>query len=88
MARNGAGVFAVLNPILIGALRSSTAVNADFTDQGTVITGTLPKDGQAGMTGQFRTADGTLTAPGMTFASEMRLMVIRRSADSAEGSLK
>jgi hypothetical protein len=73
MARNGAGVFAVLNPILIGALRSSSAVNQDFSDMGDEITNTLPVDGQAGMTGQFRAADGSLTMPGMSFAVDTRL---------------
>ena len=57
MPRNGAGVFAVLNPILVGALRSSSAVNADFVDAGDEITGSLPLDGQAGMTGQFKAAN-------------------------------
>jgi hypothetical protein len=72
MSRNGAGVFAVINPILIGALRSSTAVNQDFSDAGTDITNTLPLDGTVGMNGQFKAADGIAALPGITFASEPR----------------
>lgn len=68
--RNGAGVFAVLNPILVGALRSSSKVNQDFTDMGDEITNTLPIDGQAGMTGQLKAADGSQLLPGIGFAND------------------
>jgi hypothetical protein len=67
MARNGAGTFAVLNPIVVGALRSSSAVNANFTDMGDEITNSLPINGEAGMLGQFKATDGSTVAPGIGF---------------------
>ncbi len=83
MSRNGAGVFAVLNPILVGALRSSAAVNADFTDQGGDITNTLPLDGTVAMTGQFKAADGSLVTPGMSFKNDTRVG-FRRTAQGEQ----
>lgn len=73
MSRNGTGVFAVINPILIGALRSSSAVNQNCTDMGTQMTNTVPLDGSAAMTGQFKAADGALTLPSISFASGTRV---------------
>ena len=80
--RNGAGTFAVLNPILVGALRSSAHVNADFVDMGNEITNTLPLDGQAGMSGPFKAASGTLAFPGMGFASDRNLGFRRSAGDT------
>lgn len=81
MARNGAGVFAVINPTLVAALRSSTATNSNFTDAGTAITGTLPLDGTAGMTGQFKGYDGSLAAPGMAFSADTNTGFRRSTSD-------
>lgn len=71
MPRNGAGVFTVLTPIQIGALRSSAVVNADFEDMGDELTNTIPLDGQAGMTGPFLAASGTVASPGISFAEDL-----------------
>lgn len=81
MSRNGFGTFAVLNPILIGALRASAAVNADCTDMGTAITGTLPLDGTVGLSGQFKAVDGTRAIPGIAFASDTNTGFRRNGAD-------
>lgn len=81
MARNGAGTFAVLNPIQIGQLRSSSAVNANFTDAGDEITNSLPLDGQAGMSGQFKAADGTAQEPGFSFANDTNTGFRRSDTD-------
>lgn len=81
MARNGTGVFAVLNPILVGGLRSSDDVNENFTDMGTAITGTLPLDAQAGMTGQYKLAAGSTTFPGMGWGSDRNTGFRRRASD-------
>jgi hypothetical protein len=82
MSRNGTGIYSVMNPILIGALRSSSAVNADFTDEGEEITNTLPIDGQAGMSGQFKAVAGSVTVPGISFGADRNLGFRRMSADS------
>lgn len=84
MARNGAGTFSVLYPIIVGQNRSSSNVNDDFDDMGDEITNTIPVDGQAGMdsTAQFKAALGTLLKPGISFADDTNTGFRRRSADS------
>lgn len=79
MPRNGAGTFGVINPILVGALRSSSAVNQNFTDMGDEITNSLPVSGVAAMTGQFAVGDGDLVLPGLSFAQDLNTG-FRRSA--------
>lgn len=81
MSRNGFGTFAILNPILIGALRASASVNADYTDMGTAITGTLPLDATAGMSGQFKAADGSKSTPGIAFAADTNTGFRRNGTD-------
>jgi hypothetical protein len=81
MARNGAGTFAVLNPIVVGALRSSSAVNANFIDMGDEITNSLPINGEAGMSGQLKVIDGSAIAPGMAFDDDTNLGFRRSNPD-------
>lgn len=83
MARNGAGTFAVLNPVLVRQLRSSSEVNEDFVDAGDEITNTLPLDGTVGMdTGaQFRAAIGSQIAPGISFADDRNVGFRRRAVN-------
>lgn len=69
MARNGTGTMAVINSFSANSTIESAKMNANFTDIASEITGSLPRDGQAGMTGAFKAASGTAAAPGMTFAS-------------------
>lgn len=45
-------------------------MNANFDDIASEITGSLPRDGQAAMTGQFKASSGTVAAPGMAFSSD------------------
>ncbi|NCA24054.1 MAG: hypothetical protein EBS91_05480 [Betaproteobacteria bacterium] len=45
-------------------------MNANNTDIGTELTGSLPRDGQAGMTGQFKAASGSVSVPGISFGSD------------------
>lgn len=71
MPRNGNGTYILPNPILIGQLRSSSAVNEDYTDIGDELTNSLPVDGQAGMTGQFQGGEGEVTEPEISFAVDL-----------------
>jgi hypothetical protein len=82
MPRNGSGTFSVLNPILVGALRSSTDVNEDFDDAGDEITNTLPLDGQAAMTGQFKAAVTLTGAPGISWADDANTGFRRSNVDT------
>lgn len=67
MPRNGSGTFQVLNPIQVGQLRSSAAVNEDFTDMGDELTNSLPINGVAAMTGPFLADVGTAPLPSVSF---------------------
>jgi hypothetical protein len=69
MARNGTGTMAVPNSFSANTTIESAKINANFSDFASEITGSLPRDGQVGMTGAFKAASGTAAAPGVTFAS-------------------
>lgn len=65
-------------------------MNANFSDVGSEITGSLPRDGQAGMTGPFKAASGTVAAPGIAFGSDTDTGFYRKSSGTigivADGS--
>lgn len=56
---------------MAGTVISSAAVNDDLSDIATALTGSLPRDGQAGMTGAFKAADGSTGASSITFSNEL-----------------
>ena len=58
------------NSFSSGTTISSSAVNANFTDVASEVTNSLPRDGQAGMTGQFKAASGSAAAPGISYGSD------------------
>jgi hypothetical protein len=82
MPRNGSGTMSVSNSFTSGATISSTAMNANFTDFASEVTGSLPRDGQAAMTGQFKSASGSVTAPGVTFSADLDCGFYRIGADN------
>jgi hypothetical protein len=82
MPRNGSGTMSVSNSFTSGATISSTAMNANFTDFASEVTGSLPRDGQAAMTGQFKSASGSVTAPGITFSADLDCGFYRIGADN------
>lgn len=81
MPRNGAGTFSIINPVVVGALRSSSAVNQNFTDAGDEITNSLPINGEAGMSGQFKAIDGSALVPGMAFSADTNVGFRRSATD-------
>lgn len=81
MPRNGSGSFTILTPIEIGALRSSSVINADYADVGAELTNSLPLDGTAAMTGQFRANDGEIAEPGISFEVDPNTGFRLRGAD-------
>jgi microcystin-dependent protein len=71
MPRNGSGTYSLPQPPFVaGTVISSSAVNSNFSDIATALTGSLPRDGQAGMTGQLKIPDGSSFSPSLTFTSE------------------
>jgi hypothetical protein len=82
MPRNGSGTCSVSNSFSSGTTISSTAMNANFTDFASEITGSLPRDGQAAMTGQLKSASGSVSAPGVTFSADLDCGYYRIGADN------
>jgi hypothetical protein len=82
MARNGSGTMSILNSFTSATTISSTAMNANFTDIASEITGSLPRDGQAAMTGQLKSASGSVAAPGVTFSADLDNGFYRIGADN------
>jgi hypothetical protein len=71
MPRNGSGTYTLPQaPFVSGTVISSAAVNSDFSDIASALTGSLPRDGQAGMTGQLKLPDGSTSVPGLSFTNE------------------
>ena len=52
-------------------------MNSDLSDIASALTGSLPRDGQAGMSGQLKNADGSSVAPAITFTNETTSGLIR-----------
>lgn len=80
--RNGSGTYTVPNTAVSGSTISSSDYNENFSDVGTEITNSLPRDGQAGMTGQFKAAVGTVGQPGITFLGDLDSGFYRIGADN------
>lgn len=84
MARDGFGTYSVPNTFLPNTVMSATAVNQNFTDAGSEITGSLARDGQSAMSGQFKAWDGTATAsavPGISFGLDTNTGFRRATSD-------
>jgi len=70
MPRNGSGVASIVNTFTPLTTADANQVNANFTDVATMITDSLPRDGQAGMTGQFLATSGTAGEPGISWNAD------------------
>jgi microcystin-dependent protein len=87
LARNGSGTMTVLHSFSAGSTIASAQVNANFTDFASEVTGSLPRNGEAGMTGQMKAASGTVAAPGVTFGADLDCGFYRIGADNVGLSL-
>lgn len=71
MPRNGSGVYSLPQPPFVsGTVISSAAMNSDLSDIATALTGSLPRDGQVGMSGVFAGISGNSGSPGITFTGD------------------
>jgi hypothetical protein len=72
MPRNGSGVYSLPagNPVVPSTTIQSDWANSTLNDVADAVTGSLARDGTGGMSGALRLADGTITIPGIAFASE------------------
>ncbi len=81
MPRNGLGTYFLPEaPFVPGTVISSAAVNDNFSDIATALTGSFARDGQSTMLGQFKALDGSLLAPGYSFANEVNTGLTRPAA--------
>lgn len=81
-ARNGSGTYVIPNLAVSGEVISSSDYNENFDDVGDEITNSLPRDGQAGMTGQFKATAGTAAAPSITFTADSNTGFYSSAADT------
>ena len=82
MARNGSGTMSVVNSFSSGTTISSAEMNANFSDFASEVTNSLPRDGQAAMTGQLKITAGTAAAPGLIFSTDTDTGVYRVAANT------
>lgn len=82
MPRNGSGTMSVTNSFSSGTTISSSEMNANFTDFASEVTNSLPRDGQAAMTGQLKITAGTSGAPGLIFSTDTDCGIFRAAADT------
>jgi len=81
MPRNGSGSYSLPQAAFVaGTTISSAAMNSDLNDIATALTGSLPRDGQAGMTGSLKIPDGSSLAPALSFTNEPNTGFIRIGA--------
>lgn len=82
MPRNGSGTYSTPNSFSAQTTIESAKVNANFSDIGSEITNSLPRDGQASMTGQFKAANGTAAMPSLTFGADTDTGFYRSAANT------
>lgn len=82
MPRNGSGTSSVLNTFVPDTVADANAVNANFVDIADQLTNSLPRDGQAGMVGQFLAIPGTEALPGIAFNGDADTGFRRVSANA------
>jgi len=82
MPRNGSGTYTLPQaPFVAGTTISSAAVNSDLSDIASALTGSLPRDGQAGMSGALKNADGSAVNPSITFTADPNTGFYRVGSD-------
>lgn len=84
MARDGSGNYLLPagNPVVSGTTITSTQFNTTMNDVAAALTGSLPRDGQASMTGPFRLSDGSPTVPAFGFNGEASTGLFRPTTNT------
>lgn len=72
MPRNSNGDYSLPagNPVVTGTVISSSWANSTTSDIATALTGSLARNGDGGMTGQFKADAGVIGAPGISWSLE------------------
>lgn len=82
MARNGSGTYTKVNTFVAGNTVTASGHNQNWDDIATEITNSVAADGQTTMTGALKAASGTVSAPGLAFASDLNTGIYRIGADN------
>lgn len=82
MSFNGSGTYIppAGQPVVSGTVIQSGIFNMLVADIGNTLNNTLPRDGQASMSGQLKIVDGTSSIPGLSFNSEASSGMYRPSS--------
>jgi hypothetical protein len=82
MSRNASGTYTLPagNPVVTGTLIESSWANTTLSDLASAMTDSLSRSGQGGMTAALRVVDGTVGAPGLSFANETGSGMYRSAA--------
>jgi len=80
--RNGSGTMSLATTISPSDQQSSTVVMTMLNDVRDALTASLATDGQSTMTVPLKAADGSASAPGYTFGSDLNTGAYRISADT------
>lgn len=82
MSRNGSGTYTIPNTFSPGATITSTGQNQNFSDIAIELTNSVAVDGQSTMTGQLKSANGTVSSPAVTFGSDPDSGIYRIGANN------
>lgn len=82
MPRNSSGIYTLPggNPVTPGDVIEAAWANTTMEDVADALTNSLSRTGAGGMLAPFRIADGTITAPGLSFLNETNSGLYRQSA--------
>lgn len=83
MSRNGTGTYTLpagTNPVIDGTIIDANWANGTLNDVASAITQSLPRDGQAPMSGALKLADGTVGSPALTWNSDNTTGLFRPAA--------
>jgi microcystin-dependent protein len=84
MARDGSGNYLLPsgNPVVSGTTITSTHFNTTLNDVAAALTGSLPRNGEASMTGPFRLSDGSPSTPAFGFNAEASTGLFRPTTNT------
>lgn len=82
MARNGSGTYTKVNTFVASNTITASGHNQNWDDIASEMTNSVAADGQTSMTGPLKAASGTVSAPGIAFASDTNTGFYRIGADN------
>ena len=84
MPRNGSGVYTLPsgNPVVPGTVIEASWANDTLEDVANELTNSLSRTGAGGMLAPFRIADGTVSAPGLSYLNETNSGLYRSGSGS------